>query len=783
MLKKTILLLLLIFLGGVSNECRADKTPQPVKIGSAYITVRKDNTFSHPNMQGRIMCSAKEMDAVYGISDHDQRIIAFLKCAEVQEITNEDFSFTGGFHYPHITKKSQIRIKMNIEQQVNTQEPLFSLPTRLTENLPAEMTEELRQYLLLREVILDIDLNWESTLSFVNEQNKTIGFIKTKDIDVETIIQAGLAAVIGNESDFNKLFFKAVKNAKIIQANYLTVGDKPNVSFEGTFQPLAFYATDGSSLKFYNQDEKTVISVLQHNAKTSVDLRYPMSGKKMLSFTIDTSTSFFSDLAKSLDTLQTEKEYEEKLRQASMLLLLSRWKVQNLEWVDPNGIPLLKINELSVSPLSAALSLKGNLVYYGSDPLTFKFNGLNDIQVQAAQKNVSLEEARVIIRGQSDKQLAAIQTLLHESETLPPYTLAAAFYKGMVHGYTDAMARHASNPVLDYVSRCAVVALTTEIESGSCRTVLEGEENDNIAGDATFYVHNYDFIVEATIPSVDIVKALVTRSTEMIQVTSKEQDKVQFIFKDQIDDSLLQKFGKQTPVPDTPPTAPNTFTDEEIKKYLQAHPEVIADYLKKHSSPNVTSTRKQAPSKEEPIHVAQVDHPIVNEIIQDKTNSVLGNPNGSFIIVEFFDYNCGYCNVMNKNLAKAIQQSDNIRWVLMDLPIFGERSEMIAKYALAAGKQGQFETFHQALENASDKSEKGLQTIGRDLGLDVEQLIKDAHSQSIQDKLMDNRKIAQKLNIGSGVPVFIINGEQISGAFPDSALKKYIRQAEAMKNQ
>ena len=188
-------------------------------------------------------------------------------------------------------------------------------------------------------------------------------------------------------------------------------------------------------------------------------------------------------------------------------------------------------------------------------------------------------------------------------------------------------------------------------------------------------------------------------------------------------------------------------------------------------------------SKGESIHVVQVDHPIVNEIIHDKTNSVLGNPNGTFIIVEFFDYNCGYCNIMNNMLANAVQQSDNIRWVLMDFPIFGERSEIIAKYVLAAGKQGRFETFHQALGNVSDKSEKGLQTIGKNLGLDVEQLTKDAHSQSIRDKLTANKTLAQKLKNVSGVPIFIINGEQRNGTFPESDMKKYIRQAEAMKNQ
>ncbi len=50
---------------------------------------------------------------------------------------------------------------------------------------------------------------------------------------------------------------------------------------------------------------------------------------------------------------------------------------------------------------------------------------------------------------------------------------------GGLAGYTMAMNRHRANTILDYASRCVVVAQTTgdgsTIETGDCQTILDGE--------------------------------------------------------------------------------------------------------------------------------------------------------------------------------------------------------------------------------------------------------------------------------------------------------------------
>lgn len=116
----------------------------------------------------------------------------------------------------------------------------------------------------------------------------------------------------------------------------------------------------------------------------------------------------------------------------------------------------------------------------------------------------------------------------------------------------------------------------------------------------------------------------------------------------------------------------------------------------------------------------------------------------------------------------------------MDSPIFGERSELIARYAFAAAKQGKFAEYHAALGEADNKDEASLKEIGKKLGLKVDKLEKDANSDAAKAKLAANKEYAKKLNI-NGVPMFIVNGEIRVGAFSDDQLNEYVKQANEMK--
>jgi protein-disulfide isomerase len=143
-----------------------------------------------------------------------------------------------------------------------------------------------------------------------------------------------------------------------------------------------------------------------------------------------------------------------------------------------------------------------------------------------------------------------------------------------------------------------------------------------------------------------------------------------------------------------------------------------------------------------------------------------GNPDGDVTVVEFFDYNCGYCKRALPELVKLIEGDDKVRVVFKELPIFGEESEWAAKAALAAGKQGKYFEMHQKLYAAPGKADKDKALrVAAEIGLDVPQLEKDMEDPAVIQALDETKEIAAKLGV-QGTPLYLIGDRMIPGA-PD----------------
>lgn len=216
--------------------------------------------------------------------------------------------------------------------------------------------------------------------------------------------------------------------------------------------------------------------------------------------------------------------------------------------------------------------------------------------------------------------------------------------------------------------------------------------------------------------------------------------------------------------------------DGAIENWVKNNPKILIDSVEKHYRAEEAKNRAKAPQPQQ-----TADKALVDEIINDKTNHVLGNPNGKFVIIEFFDYQCGWCKKTNKEISAALKDAPNIRWILMDTPIFGEASQLIARYAMAAGKQGKFKEYHEAIGNAKGKLDKdGLIKLGKDLKLNTKKLSADAESAEVKAKLEKNQKYARQLNI-NGVPMLIVDGKINPGALIGDNLAKAVEASKAKK--
>jgi protein-disulfide isomerase len=151
-------------------------------------------------------------------------------------------------------------------------------------------------------------------------------------------------------------------------------------------------------------------------------------------------------------------------------------------------------------------------------------------------------------------------------------------------------------------------------------------------------------------------------------------------------------------------------------------------------------------------------------------------------VVEFFDYNCGFCRRALPHVVKLVDGDSKVRLVLKELPIFGEDSENAAKLALAAKKQGKYFELHQKLLSEPGKAdkEKALR-IAKDIGLNVDQLQKDMEDPAVKEELASAREIAEKLSL-QGTPLYLVGDRVLPGAPDDLYDQLKAKVAEVRKS-
>ncbi len=196
--------------------------------------------------------------------------------------------------------------------------------------------------------------------------------------------------------------------------------------------------------------------------------------------------------------------------------------------------------------------------------------------------------------------------------------------------------------------------------------------------------------------------------------------------------------------------------------------DIVHDYLTK--NPEILVEMTTELDKRQQAEQAEQQQKVISDnadaIFRSPGSFSAGNPEGDVNVVEFFDYNCGFCRRALPDVVKLIDNDDKVRVVFKELPIFGEESEDAAKGALAAGKQGKYFEMHQKLYSEPGKADKSKALkIAQELGLDVPQFETDTASPEVQQALDEAKDLAQKLGL-QGTPFYLIGDRNIPGA-PD----------------
>lgn len=205
--------------------------------------------------------------------------------------------------------------------------------------------------------------------------------------------------------------------------------------------------------------------------------------------------------------------------------------------------------------------------------------------------------------------------------------------------------------------------------------------------------------------------------------------------------------------------------EQVIKDYLMKNPEVIRDAVTelelKEKTAEADARRKIITDPQGPLFTAPLQE-------------VVGNPAGKLTLIEFFDYNCGYCRKTLGDIARLMKEYPDLKVVLKDYPILSDKSIEAAAVALALRKQfdgTKFWEFHQRLlsSHGAVGREEAL-AVAKDMGADMDKLTKDAASPEIKKDLEDNDHLGQKLAL-NGTPSFVIGDEAVVGAVGYNAMK------------
>ena len=225
-----------------------------------------------------------------------------------------------------------------------------------------------------------------------------------------------------------------------------------------------------------------------------------------------------------------------------------------------------------------------------------------------------------------------------------------------------------------------------------------------------------------------------------------------------------------------PPARAQGFSEpqrDEIRKimkdYLLAHPEILQDVM-------AELEKRQQSAEAEKARSAVKNHS--QALFYSPRQVVVGNAEGDVTLVEFFDYNCGYCKRALADLMGLMKDDPKLRVVLKEFPVLGPGSVEAAQVAVAVRMQDKtgrkYLDFHQKLLGGRGQADRAhALAAAKEAGLDMGRLEKDMGSEEVKASLDESFKLAEALGL-NGTPSYVVGQDVVVGAVGQDTLKEKV---------
>ena len=210
--------------------------------------------------------------------------------------------------------------------------------------------------------------------------------------------------------------------------------------------------------------------------------------------------------------------------------------------------------------------------------------------------------------------------------------------------------------------------------------------------------------------------------------------------------------------------------DKQIEDYLMRNPEKLdkaLDNMQSFLTQRETRLRQQALDDN------------ADALYRNAADYSMGPANAPITIVEFFDYNCGYCKRSFAPLMEVLQENSDVRLVFNEYPILGEPSYDAASTALALNDKMKYLTYHSKLMSSSNRlSQLVIDKALSEMKLPPQKIKSDARADKYILHISATRQLADAIGV-SGTPAFVINGALFPGALDKDELTQAVKTARA----